>query len=57
MRLSCTAAQLISKVTDAVPDDVGEWQSRPLEEVYAIVYFDAARVKSVTKAWVRNKAV
>ena len=35
------SAELISKVTDAVLEEVGEWQSRPLEEVYAIVYFDA----------------
>ena len=39
------SAELISKVTDAVLDEVAEWQSRPLEEVYAIVYFDAVRVK------------
>ena len=31
------SAELISKVTDAVLDEVSEWQSRPLEEVYAIV--------------------
>ena len=39
------SAELVSKVTDAVMDEVAEWQSRPLEEVYAIVYFDAVRVK------------
>ena len=35
------SAELISKVTDAVLEEVAEWQSRPLEEVYAIVYLDA----------------
>jgi len=32
---------LVSHVTDAVCADVKEWQNRPLEEVYPIVYFDA----------------
>jgi putative transposase len=32
---------LVSQVTDAVCADVQLWQSRPLEEVYPIVYFDA----------------
>ena len=32
---------LVSQVTDAVSGDVRAWQSRPLEEVYPIVYFDA----------------
>ena len=51
------SAELVSKVTDAVLDEVGEWQSRPLEEVYAIVYFDAVRVKIRDEGLVRNKAV
>jgi transposase-like protein len=37
---------LISRVTDAVLDEVREWQNRPLEKSYAIVYLDALRVKS-----------
>jgi putative transposase len=32
---------LVSQVTEAVMADVVSWQSRPLEEVYPIVYFDA----------------
>ena len=32
-------------MTDAVLEDVTAWQNRPLEPVYAIVYFDALRVK------------
>ena len=51
------SAELISKVTDAVLEEVGEWQSRPLEEVYVIVYFDAVRVKVRDEGLVRNKAV
>jgi transposase-like protein len=37
---------LISRVTDAVLEDVREWQNRPLEKSYAIVYLDALRVKA-----------
>ena len=36
---------LISRVTDAVLDEVREWQSRPLDACYPIVFFDALRVK------------
>jgi transposase-like protein len=38
--------ELISNITDAVMEDVKEWQNRPLESSYAIVYLDALRVKS-----------
>jgi transposase-like protein len=38
--------ELISQVTDAVMEDVREWQSRGLEKSYAIVYLDALRVNS-----------
>jgi transposase-like protein len=36
---------LISRVTNEVLDEVKEWQNRPLEKSYAIVYLDALRVK------------
>ena len=32
-------------MTDAVLEEVQAWQNRPLEPTYAIVYFDALRVK------------
>ena len=48
---------LISKVTDAVLDEVREWQSRPLETIYPIVFFDALRVKIRDEGLVKNKAV
>jgi putative transposase len=48
---------LVSAVTDAVLDEVAAWQNRPLEPVYAIVYFDALRVKIRDEGLVRNKAV
>jgi putative transposase len=48
---------LVSAVTDSVLDEVRAWQSRPLESVYAVVYFDALRVKIRDEGTVRNKAV
>lgn len=47
----------ISTVTDAVMAEVGAWQSRPLEPMYPVVFFDALRVKIREDAVVRNKAV
>ena len=47
----------ISQVTEAVMDEVREWQSRPLEAVYPVVFFDALRVKIREDGVVRNKAV
>jgi putative transposase len=49
--------QLISTVTDAVLEEVGRWQSRPLDPLYALVFFDALRVKMRDEGSVRNKAV
>ena len=48
---------LISTVTDAVLEEVGEWQNRALDACYAIVFFDAVRVKIRDEGFVRNKAV
>ena len=48
---------LISTVTDAVLEAVSEWQNRPLDACYAIVFFDAIRVKIRDEGFVRNKAV
>src|SRR5688572_8348992 len=48
---------LISAVTDAVVAEVTAWQSRPLEPMYPVVFFDALRVKIRDEATVRSKAV
>ncbi len=48
---------LISTVTDSVFSEVTAWQSRPLESVYPVVFFDALRVKIREDNVVRNKAV
>ena len=49
--------EFISSVTDAVMAEVSAWQSRPLEPMYPVVFFDALRVKIREDAVVRNKAI
>ena len=51
------SADLISTVTDSVLEDVVEWQNRPLESMYPVVFFDALRVKIRDDGSVKNKAV
>jgi putative transposase len=46
----------ISRVTDAVLEDIAAWRSRPLETLYPIVYFDALMVKVREDRSVRNRA-
>ena len=48
---------LISTVTDGELTEVAAWQSRLLEPIYPVVFFDALRVKVREDAVVRNKAV
>jgi putative transposase len=48
---------LISRVTDAVVEELQLWQSRPLESVYLVVYLDALVLKIRDKSGVRNKSV
>jgi transposase-like protein len=51
------SATLISRVTDAVIEQVVEWQSRPLDAVYPIVYLDCIVVKIRQDKRVINKAI
>jgi transposase-like protein len=51
------SADLISRVTNEVLEEVKEWQNRPLEKSYAIVYLDALRVKSREDGKSCNKSV
>jgi transposase-like protein len=51
------SATLISKVTDAVLEQVVEWQSRPLDAVYPMVYLDCIVVKIRQDKQVINKAI
>lgn len=48
---------LISDVTNSVIDDVREWQNRPLDNVYPVVFLDALVVKGRTDGKVTNKSV
>ncbi len=47
---------LISQVTDAVVDEVGAWQQRPLESTYPLVYLDALVIKVRDQGVVQNKS-
>ena len=51
------SASLISKVTDAVIEQVTQWQSRPLESIYPIVYLDCIMVKIRKDGGVINQAI
>ena len=46
----------ISRITDAVLEDIAAWRSRPLETLYPIVYFDALMVKMTEDRSVKNRA-
>jgi len=48
---------LISEVTASIQDDVRAWQTRPLEELYVVVYLDALQVSIRDQQVVRKKAV
>jgi putative transposase len=48
---------LISTVTEAVMDEVKQWQSRPLEAIYPVLYLDCIHAKVRDSGSVRNKAV
>src|SRR6202521_359094 len=54
---TAVSPDLISKVTDAVLDEVRDWQNRPLDPVYPVVFFDALRVKIRDEGTVKNKAI
>lgn len=49
------SADLISKVTDGIVDELRDWQDRPLDDVYPIMYIDALVVKVRTQGTVVNR--
>ena len=51
------SAEFISHVTESVLEDVKEWQNRPLDACYPVVFFDALRVKIRSGAGVKAMAV
>lgn len=48
--------ETISKITDSVLEEVLEWQRRPLDPMYPIVYLDALVIKIRDGHQVRNKS-
>lgn len=48
--------ETIANITDAVLDEVVEWQNRPLEEIYPIIYLDALVVKVLDGHHVMNRS-
>ena len=46
---------LVSKITNAVIEEVTEWQNRPLDAIYPIVYLDCIVVKIRQDSRVNNK--
>jgi transposase-like protein len=50
------STDLISSVTDAVLEEIKDWQNRPLEPLYPVSIFDALRVKIRDEGVVKNKA-
>lgn len=51
------SAELISKVTDGVLEDIISWQNRPLDSIYPIIYLDCIYVKGRDNHTIINKAV
>ena len=51
------SSSLISTITDEIIDEVKQWQSRPLDSIYPIVYLDCIHVKVRDSGTVRTKAV
>jgi transposase-like protein len=49
--------ETVSSITDKVLDRAREWQGRPLESVYALIYMDAVFLKMRHEGHVRNMAV
>lgn len=47
---------LISKITDKVLDGVTQWQTRPLDDIYPVVFMDAIHYKVRVDAKVISKA-
>lgn len=49
--------ELVSKITDAILPDLREWQTRPLDVMYPLLYLDAIVVKVRTDGRVTNRPV
>jgi len=49
--------ELVSQVTNEIINEVKEWQARPIDTMYPVVFFDAIVVKGRTDGKVANKSV
>lgn len=49
--------ETVSSITDRVLERAREWQTRPLEPIYAVIYLDAVFLKMRTEGHVRNVAL
>ncbi len=54
---SSISASTISEITDKIIPEIKQWQNRPLESVYPIVYLDAIYFKVREEGHVKNKAI
>lgn len=51
------SAEMVSKITDKILPEIEEWQNRPLDEVYPIVFIDAIHFSVKNDGLVTKKAV
>ena len=51
------AKKAVDAFTDSVVDEVKQWQQRPLEPTYLVVYLDGLMVKNLEEGIAHNKCV
>jgi transposase-like protein len=49
--------ETVSSITDKIIERARDWQSRPVEPIYAVIYMDAVFLKMRTEGYVRSVAV
>ena len=54
--LSEVSKQTVSTITEKAMEGMAEWQSRPLDRVYLVVFIDAINVKIWDNTWSRLSA-
>jgi transposase-like protein len=51
------STSMVSSITDKILPEIKEWQSRPLEKCYPIIYLDAIHYNVKSNGKYENKAV
>jgi len=51
------SAALISRITDKILPEINDWQSRPLNEIYPVVFFDGIYYKVKKDGKIINKCI